>query len=366
VKALLLNGSRELAIVEVPKPEPIRSDDVLVRMSWVTLNRLDLFSASGMMFAKQKLPMVVGVEGAGVVETAGSTTGALRRGDRVAIFPGIICGKCRGCLGGQENRCTGNPKIRGFNTDGVAAEYVAVAAGNLMPIPEGVRLRDAACVPVTAATVEHMVHRNAKLQPGETILIQAGGSGIGSVAIILSKLLGATVITTVGSDEKAARARELGADHVINYNKQNFPSAVRRLTGGSGADVVFEHVGTDTWEGSLRSLALGGRLVTCGSHTGTTGKTNLLHLFNRHISIMGSFGGNYSDVRMALRRLRDGKLRIPIDSELPWEDVSAGMERLQSRSVFGKVVLRMPGFRAEEETGRVPSSAADALASTAL
>jgi alcohol dehydrogenase len=352
MRALILNAERNLQFADVPDPGKPARGEALVRMSWVTINRLDLFSADGMTFAKQKLPMVAGVEGAGVIADVGDGVSGLKPGDRVVLYPGILCGRCRACVRGQENRCTGDPLIRGFNTDGVGSEYIAVAARTLFPVPDNVRLRDAACVPVTAATVEHMLHRNARLGAGETVLIQAGGSGIGSVAIGLAKHLGATVITTVGSDEKIAKARALGADHVINYAKQNFPSTVRRLTDGEGADVVFEHVGTETWEGSLRSLAMGGRLVTCGSHTGTYGRTNLLHLFNRHISIYGSFGGNFADVIEALRRLSAGEIRIPIDTEASWQDVQSGMERLRSRNVFGKVVLKMPGWQANEELPR--------------
>jgi alcohol dehydrogenase len=351
MKSLQLTDDRALALVESSPPVLHGARDVLVRMSWVAINRLDLFASDGMAFARQRLPMTVGVEGAGIIEAVGPGVATVAVGDRVALYPGVLCGACEACAEKRENLCSGDPLIRGFNTNGVAAERVVLPETEVVPVPNGVRLRDAACVPVTAATVEHMICDNAALKAGETILIQAGGSGIGSVAISLAKRLGATVITTVGSDEKAAKAIALGADHVINYRTQNFSSKARRLTGGHGVHVVFEHVGADTWDGSLRSLRLGGRLVTCGSHTGVVANTNLLHLFNRQIRIFASFGGSLRNVREGLRRLRDREISISIDSVMSMAEMGDAMERLRARSVFGKLVLRMPGQRANEELG---------------
>lgn len=361
MRQLQICKDRSLQLADAEAPAIRQPSDVVVRMSWVALNRLDLFSSDGMAFARQALPLVAGVEGAGVVHQVGSGVTSVAPGDRVVVYPGVLCGRCDACQSGRENLCTGNPLIRGFDTHGVCAEYVSLPASELVAVPDGVRLRDAACVPVTAATVEHMICDNARLRRGESILIQAGGSGIGSVAIVLAKHLGATVLTTVGSEEKAIKAKSLGADHVINYRTQNFPSLARRLTGGAGVHVVFEHVGAETWDGSIRSLRLGGRLVTCGSHTGTYAKTNLLHLFNQQIRITASFGGNLRNVRESLRRLRDRELSVPVHAELTMGEMGAALDRLRERTVFGKLVLRMPGHRGNEEHARVDASRSPAV-----
>jgi NADPH:quinone reductase-like Zn-dependent oxidoreductase len=356
MRALIVDRDRQLRVVAMARPAPLQATDVVVRIAWVSLNRLDLFASSGMLFAQQSLPMIAGVEGSGVVAQIGDEVRTFRVGDRVAVFPGTICGSCRACTQGRENVCSGGARIRGFNADGVGAEFVVVPAGQLLAVPAEVTLRDAACVPVTAATVEHMLCENAQLQAGETVLIQAGGSGIGSVAIRLAKHLGATVITTVGSAAKADKARSLGADHVIDYSHENFSRVVRRLTAGRGVDVVFEHVGASTWDGSLRSLDLGGRLVICGSHTGTYAKTNLLHLFNRQVRIFASFGGNYRNIRSCFDRLASGAIHIPIDAELDLSEASSGLSRLRDRNVFGKLVLRISAEPASRREGSYPDT----------
>ena len=184
--------------------------------------------------------------------------------------------------------------MRGFHVDGFAQELTNHPARLTAKLPDGVDLRDAACVAVAYATVEHMLFDNAQLEPGEWILVHAGGSGIGSIAIRVAKSIGCTVITTVGSDEKAAKARALGADHVINYRTDRFEGVVRKLTGRKGVDVVFEHVGADTWGGSLLSLKRGGRLVTCGATSGPSGSINLMQLFQQQYRIIGSFGSPLS------------------------------------------------------------------------
>jgi alcohol dehydrogenase len=341
--ALVIEADRSVALRELPRPELGAPRDVLVRMAWVALNRMDLFSIDGMPFAKQRLPMIAAVEGAGVVEAIGSGVTEWQRGERVVIYPGLCCGQCRACVAGRQNMCELGPPIRGFHADGIAAEYILVPAGQLLRVPDGVRLRDAACVTVTAATVEHMLCDNARLRSGETILVQAGGSGIGSAAIALAKHLGATVATTVGTEEKRAKALALGADLAINYRSENFASRIRKWTGRRGVDVVFEHVGAATWQGSLRALALGGRLVICGSHTGQQAQTDLLQLFNRQIRIFASFGSTYANVHESLRRIAAREIAITVDSELELVAIVHGLDALRERKAFGKLVIAMPG-----------------------
>jgi alcohol dehydrogenase len=208
----------------------------------------------------------------------------------------------------------------------------------VIPVPAGVSFRDAACAPIAFGTTEHMLFDNAKLKPGETILVHAGGSGIGSVAIKMAKALGCTVITTVGDDAKAEKAKALGADHVINYKTERFEGVVRKLTKKKGVDVVFEHVGGEGFNGSLLVLKRGGRLVTCGSTAGPTVTINLMQLFQQQYKILGSFGCRIQNIRDSLSKMAAGMSAI-IDTEVPLAEFEKGLARLETRKVFGKVVV---------------------------
>jgi alcohol dehydrogenase len=208
----------------------------------------------------------------------------------------------------------------------------------VIPIPAGIRARDAACAPIAFATVQHMLFDNAKLEPGETVLVHAGGSGIGTAAIKMAKAIGCTVITTVGDDAKAEKAKALGADHVINYRTDRFEGVVRKITGKIGVDVVFEHVGAETFNGSLLCLRRGGRLVTCGATSGPSVTLNLMQLFQQQYRITGSFGASMRNIRESLAKMAAGMLPV-IDSEIPLADFQRGLERLESRDVFGKIVV---------------------------
>ena len=194
----------------------------------------------------------------------------------------------------------------GFHVDGFARDLLNMPARLVVPVPAGVSFRDAACAPVAFSTVQHMLFDNAKLEPGETILVQAGGSGIGTAAIKMAKAIGCTVITTVGDDEKVAKAKALGADHVINYRTERFEGVVRKLTAKKGVDVAFEHVGPDTFNGSLLCLKRGGRLVTCGSTSGQSTTINLFQLYLQQYRIFGSFGASIRNIRESLAKMASG------------------------------------------------------------
>ncbi len=209
-----------------------------------------------------------------------------------------------------------------------------------VPVPDGVEDADAACAGIAFGTVQHMLFDNAKLEPGESILVHAGGSGIGTAAIRMAKAIGCTVFTTVGDDEKGARAAELGADHVINYRTERFEGEVRRLTKRKGVDVVFEHVGADTWNGSLLCLKRGGRLVTCGSTSGPSTTMNLMQLFQQQYRITGSFGCSLANIRQSLDKMAEG-IRPVVDTVYPMGDFTQGLERLESRKVFGKILVSL-------------------------
>ncbi|MHA1538711.1 MAG: zinc-binding dehydrogenase [Alphaproteobacteria bacterium] len=332
----------EVRIDEVARPAPPEGDEVMVRMRAIGLNHIDLFGYRGMAFAqRQALPIIVAVEGSGEVEAVGPKAKGIKAGDKVVIYPGLFCGKCRRCQQGRENLCEDIAGIMGFHVDGVAAQWVKVPARRAIKVPKGVSFRDAACTTVTFATVQHMLFDNARIEPGETILVQAGGSGIGSTAIKMAKDIGCTVITTVGSEAKVEKARALGADHVINYNEERFESRARRLTGKKGVDVVFEHVGASTWAGSLLSMAPGGRLVTCGSTSGILAQTNLYQIFQQQLRIFGSFGSTVRNVAQSLDKMAAGITPV-IDSEIALGDFRIALERLKSRDVFGKIVAMVP------------------------
>lgn len=340
IRALQLLADRDVALNSIPAPPPPGANDVQLRVRVVGLNHIDVWGFRGMAFAKRKYPLTVAAEASCEVIAVGSDVTDLVPGDRVVPFGALTCGTCRFCARGQDNLCENVAGVRGFHVDGFAQDITNHPARLAVKIPDGVSLRDAACVSVAYATVEHMLFDNARLEPGEWILIHAGGSGIGSIAIRIAKSLGCTVITTVGSADKVARATALGADHVINYREDRFEGVVRKLTRKKGVDVVFEHVGADTWNGSLLSMRRGGRLVTCGATSGPSASLNLMQLFQQQYRIIGSFGAPLSAIRRALDRIASGVLPV-IDTVYGLEDFRAGVERLEHRDVFGKILLEL-------------------------
>jgi alcohol dehydrogenase len=341
IRAAQLLRERHPAISEIDAPPAPQPDEVQVRIRAVALNHIDVWSWRGMAFAKRTLPLVLGAEAAGEVVARGADVRDLNIEDIVALYGARTCGVCPACHDGRDNFCEGPPAMYGFHIDGFLRERLNIPARLAVKAPPGVDAVAAACVPITFGTVEHMLFDNAKLRSGETVLVHAGGSGIGSAAIQLAKAAGAAVITTVGSDSKAALATSLGADHVINYTQERFERRVRKLTGGKGVDVVFEHVGPATWEGSLMALKRGGRLVTCGSTTGVAAKTNLYMLFQQQLRLIGSFGCRMANMRTVMEKLASGLVAPVIDTSLPLDRLEAGLQRLERRDVFGKIVITL-------------------------
>jgi NADPH:quinone reductase-like Zn-dependent oxidoreductase len=257
----------------------------------------------------------------------------------VLIAPGISCGACAFCARGDDHLCR-HYGIVGETRDGGCAEYVIVPAVNLLPAPEGLPPEQAAALPLVFLTAWHMLVHRARVQPGEDVLVQAAGSGVSSAGIQIAKVLGARVYATAGSDEKCARAKELGADEVINYRTHDFTKEIRRLTGKRGVDVILDHIGPDTWDGDIRSLAKGGRLVFCGATSGFEVKTDLRFVFFKNLALLGSTMGSRGELHDILRLVGTGRLRPVVDSVLPIEDVGEAHRRIEAREVFGKVVLR--------------------------
>ncbi len=341
MRALQLVDDRKLEKVELPEPEAPAPGEVTLRVKAVALNHIDVWGWRGMAFAKRKMPLTIGAEASGVVEAIGPGVSNVLPGQLVSIYGARTCGLCRHCVEGRDNLCENVAGVHGFHLDGFAQEKMNIPARQLVLAPPGVDAIGAALAPVTFGTVEHMLFDNAKLQPGETILIHAGGSGIGTAAIQLAKKMGCTVITTVGSDDKIERAKALGADHVINYRTDRFEGVVRKLTKKKGVDVVFEHVGKDTWAGSMFSLKRGGRLVTCGSTSGVSTDINLMMLFQQQLKLLGSFGCRMENMADAMQKMARGLVHPVIDTEVTFDTIETALERMETRQVFGKIVLRM-------------------------
>jgi alcohol dehydrogenase len=294
-----------------------------------------------MAFARRKLPIVVGVEAVGTVKCVGRDVSGFAPGDRVVMYAGQFCGRCARCKSGQENLCSETASIAGFHTDGFATERFNIDQSRLIKVPDAVPSVHAVCATTTFGTVHHMLVDNAQLRAGETVLVHAGGSGVGSSAIVLAKALGATVYATVGTRDKIAKVEAIGADVVIDYETERFEGVIRRLTNRRGVDVVFEHVGPKTWQASLACLARGGRLVTCGSTTGVAAPTNLYQVFQQQLHILGSFGCKKSNVSAVLELMRSGAIKPVIDSVIGLGEFHDGLQRLADRAVVGKIVLEV-------------------------
>ena len=338
IRALSLVADRKLELIETAAPPPPAAGEVQIAIKAMALNHIDVWGFRGMAFAKRKLPLIVGAEAAGEIAAVGPGVSGFKASDPVVMYGALTCGQCKACREGRDNLCENVAGIMGFHVDGFARDRLNMPARLVIPVPKGVELRDAACAPIAFSTVEHMLFDNAKLQSGETILVQAGGSGIGTAAIKMAKAIGCTVITTVGDDDKAAKARAIGADHVINYRTERFETITRKLTNKKGVDVVFEHVGGEGFNGSLLVLKRGGRLVTCGSTAGPSITFNLMQLFQQQYKIFGSFGASMRNIRDSLAKMAGGLLPV-IDTELGLADLERGIARLEGRQVFGKIVV---------------------------
>jgi NADPH:quinone reductase-like Zn-dependent oxidoreductase len=331
-------GPEVLEYADVPDPR-IRANEVLVAVKACALNHLDLFARGGLPGIEIPLPHILGNDIAGVVREVGELVTWVKPGDEVMVQPGVSCGHCQACLTGQDNLCR-EYDIIGYRRNGGYAELVAVPGVNIVPKPAELSWEEAAALPLVTITAWHMLVTRANVQPGEDVLVHAAGSGVGSIAIQIAKLRGARVITTASSDEKLAKARELGAEETINYTRGDWPKEVRRLTNKKGVDVVVEHTGAATWPGSISSLKNNGRLVTCGATSGFDARTDLRQVFYRHLSLLGSFMGSKGELLEALKFVREGKIRAVVDRVLPLSEARQAHGLIEDRAQFGKIVLR--------------------------
>jgi NADPH:quinone reductase-like Zn-dependent oxidoreductase len=330
-------GPEVLHLAEVPEPR-IHPHEVLVEVKACALNHLDLWVRSGLPHIKFALPHILGNDVAGIVRETGESVTWVQPGAEVMLQPGVSCGHCTFCLSGQDNLCAEYDLI-GYRRPGGYAELVAAPGVNVVSKPANLDWAEAAALPLVTLTAWHMVVSRAHVRPGETVLVHAAGSGVGSLAIQIVKLLGARVIATAGSDQKLEQARLLGADEVINYSREDWPKEAKRLTAGRGVDVVVEHTGADTWPGSIISLRSGGRLVTCGATSGFAAQTDLRQIFFRHLTVLGSFMGSKAELLEALQFVARGQIRAVVDRTFPLAEARQAHQRMEQRAQFGKLVL---------------------------
>lgn len=330
-------GPEVLNLEDVPDPAA-GPGEVVVRVKAVALNHLDLWVRKGLPGAPFHLPAITGADAAGTVHAVGPEIGDLSPGEPVMVLPGVSCGHCALCVAGQDHLCA-RYGILGESCDGALAELVKVPRANVVRKPDNLSFEDAAAMSLTFLTSWHMLTARAELRGGETVLVQAAGSGVSSAAIQIAKMHGARVIATTSTEEKAKRARELGADEVILYTTQDFALETKRLTDKRGADLIIEHVGGEVLAKSVLATAWGGRVVTCGATTGFTAEIDLRHVFFRQVQILGSTMGPKGDLFGVLRHVDAGRLRPVVDRVMPLWRADDAHRSLEAREVFGKIVL---------------------------
>jgi NADPH:quinone reductase-like Zn-dependent oxidoreductase len=311
----------------------------LVKVKACALNHLDLWLRVGVPGWKLPFPHIVGSDVSGEVAEVGALVTRVKPGDCVLLAPGISCGQCEMCFKGWDSACR-QYTLFGVFVDGGYAQYVKSPEMNVIPIPGNLNFDEAAAVPLVFITAWHMLFARAALKPGEEVLVIGGGSGVGSAAIQIAKLVNARVIATAGADWKLEKARLLGADEVINHTQQSIAEEVKRLTHKRGVDVVVDHVGAAVWEACFESLATYGRFVTCGMTTGADLKLNGQALFGRQRTILGSFMGSKAELIEALKFLAQRKLRAVIDSAFPLAEAAAAHQKMEGREFFGKILLQ--------------------------
>ena len=313
-------------------------DDAIVRVRACALNHVDMLLLDGRFPPPEGLPHVNGCEVAGTVETVGERVTGLAAGQRVLVFPGLSCGTCEYCLRGERTVCVRYGYI-GAHKDGGYAELVRVPAVNALPLPERLTFEEGAALPLAMLTSWHALLAKANVQPGQSVLVHAAGSGVGSAAIQIARLCGARVMTTVGSDDKIEFARGLGADHVVNYRTQDFVEEAKRWTGKRGVDVVVEHIGGETFEKSVYALTRLGILVSIGSHDTHWGRVDLRHLYSKNLRLVGTNLGSIPELRTLLDYVVAGRLHPVIDRAFPLKDAAAAVQHVLDRRNKGKVLL---------------------------
>lgn len=328
-------GLDVLKYEDIPMPN-INQNQCLIKIKAAALNHLDIWVRKG--FPGVPLPMIMGSDGAGIIEEIGTNISEFSVGNRVLIQPLTYCGACRWCKQNKENYCE-KWGIFGENQDGTQCEYMAIDADHLHIISSGMSFEEAAAFPLVAETAYAMLIDRANIQKGETVFVWGASSGVGSMAIQIAKAMGCKVLTTVGNVKKRDFAEKLGADLIVNYNDENISKIVKEFTGRQGVDVVVEHVGTKTWETSLRILGKGGRIVTCGATTGSEAKFDIRRLFYKQQSILGSTMGNVKSLDSALVMYRNGDIKPIVDKCFKMSEIRKAHEYLENGNQIGKVIV---------------------------
>ncbi len=328
-------GPEVLTYEEVPDPQP-RKDQVLVRVKACALNHLDVWVRKGL--PGVRLPHILGSDVAGEIVEVGEYISGLKTGQRVIVSPMHYCGHCEKCMAGLQNQCR-EFSVLGNAVDGGNCELIAVSAANVIPTPDTLDFNQAASVPLVFLTAWHMLVGLAGVRPGQTVLVLGASSGVGIAAIQIAKLFQCRVITTAGNESKLEKARALGADYGIDHYKQKISEEVRKITNKEGVDIVVEHVGTATWDESLKSLKNAGTLVTCGATTGANVGIDIRHLFARQLRLLGSYMGTIGELHEVLKHVFAGRLKPVVDRTFPLSYIRAAHEHLENSQMFGKIVL---------------------------
>ena len=336
VRLHAFGGPEVLKYENVPDPQP-RKHQVLVRVRACAMNHLDLWVRKGL--PGVHLPHIPGSDIAGEIADVGEYVTGFQKGQRVIVAPMHYCGHCRFCVAGVQNLCRDFTVI-GNGVDGGNCELIAVRPDQVIPIPDHLSFEEAAAVPLVSLTAFHMLVTRAKIRPGQTVLILGANSGVGIAAIQLAKLFNARVIATAGNEEKIRRARELGADEVIDHYQQKISDEVKRITDKELCDIVVEHVGQATWGESMKSVRPGGTIVTCGATTGPDAHFDIRFLFARQLSFLGSYMGTMGELHEVVGHVFAGRLKGIVDSVFPLAEVRAAHEKLEKSDMFGKIVLK--------------------------
>ena len=330
-------GPDVLRYEDAPDPQA-KPGWIVVGVRACAMNHLDIWQRQGLERVKIPFPHISGADVAGEISALGEGVTGLRLGQRVMLQPGLSCGACARCQAGEDNFCD-RYDVLGYQSDGGYAELVTVPDVNAIPLPDHIDFVTAAAFPLAFLTAWHMLYSRARLAKGETVLVIAAGSGVGQAAVQLAKAAGTRVIATAGGDAKLSASKKIGADEVIDHYREDVVARVREMTSRRGVDVVIEHVGTATWERSVRSLARGGRLVTCGATTGHDAEIDLRHLFARQLSLLGSYMGGKPELLRASELFFRGEVRPIVDRTYPLSETAQAHRYLESSSQFGKVVL---------------------------
>lgn len=331
-------GVEQLSYEDAPEPKISAPTEVIVRLKNAALNHVDIWNRLGEAAIPIPMPHILGADGAGIVMEVGSATTTVKPGDAVCLYAFTGCGQCEFCLTGRDFMCL-HVVALGQRLEGTYAEYVKLPAENCFPIPAGLSFAEAAAFPLVFITVWRMLITNAKLTPGETMLILGIGGGVASAALQIAKRIGVRVIVTSGSDSKLEQARHCGADYGVNYHRSDFAEEVMALTGGRGVDLVLDCVAGESWHQSLEALVQGGRLVTCGATAGGIADTDLSLIFTKHLQIFGSTLGSREEFRQVIQFMNAAQIKPLIDRTFPLAEAAAAQRRMEEGKQFGKIVL---------------------------